>query len=561
MSKKVVIIGGAGTIGTLYGDMLRDRYAVEIIDTSPKAKEIAEAHGYSFIDNKIKGYEEQVKDADLVVFSVPIEDTEAIIKEYANFVKPGAVAMDVTSVKEFAVETMLKYTNNDVNVIGTHPMFRPGKDNSFEGQNVVLTKERIVDKEIYEEVKSMFESKGAKTIETSAKRHDQIMAVIQCLMHDSGYSIIKSIEDSRFKLEELEPMSSPLYRTALAFTTRLLEGNPSLSASILIYNRYAYDVSRHLKDNANELSALIRRKDKETLENHIRARQKYARRFIEKTRQEIDEMLKIKKRGFEIYYFEEHDDDVRKALGNDVVIEQYKAKSYIWERVRKDLHEKAEKRKKPLKKNIDEYKIGKVKRGLIVNEGSINKLKKAGFILAEEMFWNSEEYDADGKHVFTIDNEEFVRSVLGNIDFVRYVLKDEKLAEQLLRENNFLLDTYYRFTEMASRGTSLLKSAFSARKTSQRIPENHRVHWTDYTKLKFDTQKREDEVHKDWYTIKMANSYDTDPILKFLKEMRLSKWEETFGRPIVIVRSPKRRKQEEKKRKITEQEKEPPLKK
>jgi len=320
---------------------------------------------------------------------------------------------------------------------------------------------------------------------------------------------MKSIEDSGYTLEQLELMSSPLYRTALAFTGRLLEGNASLSASILKYNRYAPEVAEHLKNNAAGFSELVTKGDKDAIETYIIGRKKYAKNFIDKTKELVNQILQTKKRGIEIYYFERHNEMIKRILGAGITAEQYKGKNHIWKKVRKEKEKYAEKKNEPLKENVDEDKIGKLMKGLVVNEGLLNKLKKEGCVFAEEIFWNSEEYDGDGRYVFTINSGSYIKRILSNFDFVRHVLKDEELADSLIRDENIL-----------------------------------------YNRLKFDTKERKSEVHKDWYSVEMKNMYDTDQILKFFKTIRMGKWEEKFGHPIIVFRTPKRRMQEEKKKKV-----------
>jgi len=72
---------------------------------------------------------------------------------------------------------------------------------------------------------------------------------------------------------------------------------------------------------------------------------------------------------------------IKRILGAGITAEQYKGKNHIWKKVRKEKEKYAEKKNEPLKENVDEDKIGKLMKGLVVNEGLLNKLKKEGCVL------------------------------------------------------------------------------------------------------------------------------------------------------------------------------------
>ena len=139
MSQLVTIIGGAGAVGELYAELFsRNEYTVAILDSNTKAaKQLADKNGY------ILAYENIIEESDIVIFSVPIDKTEQAIKDYAHLIKEHAWAMDTTSVKIEPMQALLDNTGEYVNILGTHPMFRPTI--GFNDQNVALTKQRIVD--------------------------------------------------------------------------------------------------------------------------------------------------------------------------------------------------------------------------------------------------------------------------------------------------------------------------------------------------------------------------------------------------------------------------------
>ncbi len=87
----------------------------------------------------------------------------------------------MTSVKLDPMRAMLAHARQDVDVVGTHPIFGPhGVD--MDRQRVVLVRGR--GDLGFERVKHLYESFGADIVEASAEEHDAQMALIQVLLHE-----------------------------------------------------------------------------------------------------------------------------------------------------------------------------------------------------------------------------------------------------------------------------------------------------------------------------------------------------------------------------------------
>jgi chorismate mutase/prephenate dehydrogenase len=118
-SKTVAIVGGEGGMGgslkTLFSDLGHEVLSADL-RTKLRPADAAAA-------------------ADVVVISVPIRDTRAVIEELGPLVRKDALLMDVTSIKTDPMEAMLAST--EASVLGTHPMFGPGV-NTYQGQRVVI---------------------------------------------------------------------------------------------------------------------------------------------------------------------------------------------------------------------------------------------------------------------------------------------------------------------------------------------------------------------------------------------------------------------------------------
>jgi len=131
---RVAVIGGGGALGKLIAKIFAEEFEVVISDIDEeKGKKIAKELNVEFSPNNI----EATRESDIVIISVPIENTCETIKEVAPHVKPRALLTDVTSVKIEPCRAMLRFANREAEIIGMHPMFGP-RISSLEGQLILL---------------------------------------------------------------------------------------------------------------------------------------------------------------------------------------------------------------------------------------------------------------------------------------------------------------------------------------------------------------------------------------------------------------------------------------
>ena len=117
-------------------------------------------------------------------------------------------------------------------VIGLHPLFGPGVP-SLEGQNIVLCPAR--GSRWLPWLRGILGDNGAKIVETTPERHDEIMAVVQALNHLNTLVLGLSIRETGISREELERFSTPLFRARLEAVENLFS-HPQLYAEIIAGN-------------------------------------------------------------------------------------------------------------------------------------------------------------------------------------------------------------------------------------------------------------------------------------------------------------------------------------
>ena len=214
--------------------------------------------------NRIKNQHQQ--DQDKIEISVADKIAIAAVILAEQGAMEAGLGHERLDVYKVSLEFVDDNTGEYVNILGTHPMFRPTI--GFNDQNVALTKQRIVDEQNSTELQDiydMFTNEGAHIIERTADRHDQMMAVIQGLSHLQNLIFTNSIEKSDFDIKELNLISTPVYNMLFDSAARMLAGDPNLPALIQIHNPYCNtdhiaNITRH-SNLTQEQSSQHRSKD------------------------------------------------------------------------------------------------------------------------------------------------------------------------------------------------------------------------------------------------------------------------------------------------------------
>ncbi len=234
---KVTIIGGAGGMGRWFAGFFKENgVEVRIVDKSPKTKEIAKEMNVQSINADIlkvteseAEVKEEIVDTDVLLVSVPINIAGRVIECVGPEMHKGALLMDITSVKKAPVEMMGRFTNKDVEILGTHPLFGPTAK-SMRGQTIIFVPLRKG--HLYDKIEAMFKKNGAKIEFLTAGEHDEIMSVIQGLTHFILLSFGITLKNLDFDVENSRKFMSPMYEIIMDFVGRLLHQDPHLYAMI-----------------------------------------------------------------------------------------------------------------------------------------------------------------------------------------------------------------------------------------------------------------------------------------------------------------------------------------
>ncbi|SEK52211.1 chorismate mutase [Colwellia chukchiensis] len=231
---KVVIIGGDGQLGRIFGDLFhRSGYQVETLgpDDWPNSGAI-------------------LANASVVLVAVPIRLTTQVIQQLTAL-PDDCILADVTSIKAGPLYEMMKIHAGPV--LGLHPMFGPDVTGLVK-QTIIACEGRFPER--YHWLLEQFQVWGAKIHPVAADTHDQAMAMVQVMRHFStiayGYHLMTEGAD----IAQLVEMSSPIYRLELVMVGRLFAQSPELYTDIIFANqdniammkRFAYRFLELLED-------------------------------------------------------------------------------------------------------------------------------------------------------------------------------------------------------------------------------------------------------------------------------------------------------------------------
>ncbi|GAL08730.1 chorismate mutase I [Photobacterium aphoticum] len=240
--RPIVVVGGYGQLGSLFCRLFSlSGYEVRKLGSQDwdRADEI-------------------LADAGMVVVSVPINQTEDIIRRLSNLPEDCILA-DLTSVKSGPLQAMLEVHNGPV--VGLHPMFGPDIA-SLAKQVIAYCDGR--NPESYQWLLEQFQIWGATLNRISAIEHDQGMTLIQALRHFTSFAYGVHLAEEDPKLEQLMSLSSPIYRLELAMVGRLFAQDAQLYADIIMSSPQNIDMIKRFHQRFGEAIEMLDNQDKET---------------------------------------------------------------------------------------------------------------------------------------------------------------------------------------------------------------------------------------------------------------------------------------------------------
>ncbi len=267
--KTVGIIGGQGKMGAYFVNFFGDLgYEVLVSDVETELTN-----------------QQLTKRSDLVIVSVPINQTVRIINSVVNEVREDSIICDVTSIKSPVVEAMLRTKARDI--VGMHPMFGP--TTSIVGQVVILTPGR--GEQGLNFLRDIFEKAQAKVKIILADKHDRLMTVIQGLTHFTDITLARALSRTGIEIHEFLEYQSPSYRLRLVMMGRILAQDSRLYGNMQIENPNTLETLGIFQEAAEEFIGIVKDKDLKAFESYFDQSAAYLQDFSQTAMEESERII------------------------------------------------------------------------------------------------------------------------------------------------------------------------------------------------------------------------------------------------------------------------------
>jgi prephenate dehydrogenase len=207
---------------------------------------------------------------DIVVISVPLHLTEAVIRELAPHIRPPALLTDLTSLKQGPMAAMLDHFAGEV--VGTHPLFGPG-EKSLEGQTIVVCPGRG-DRWV-PWLEDLYRQAGARLEVSTPEEHDRTMSLVQGLTHFTLITLGTTFRKLNADIDRMELLATPTFRAVYDQVYHLVNQNFPLYAYIQLMNRQNEATHAAFEEAVRQLRQIVLARDANALVQVLEENQRY----------------------------------------------------------------------------------------------------------------------------------------------------------------------------------------------------------------------------------------------------------------------------------------------
>ncbi|MEL6992892.1 MAG: prephenate/arogenate dehydrogenase family protein, partial [Pseudomonadota bacterium] len=242
--KRVALIGLGLIASSMFWAMKRGNLVDEVTGYARSAETRAKAREIGLCDRVCDTAKEAVEGADLVVLCVPVGAMEAVAKEIAPALMPGATVTDVGSVKRAVIEAVAPNLPEGVHFVPAHPM--AGTEHSgptsgfaelFDGKFCLIVPMQDSDPVAVERLEVLWQDMGAQINRMEdAAHHDLVCAVTSHAPHLIAYTMVGVADDLRRVTD-----SEVIRYSAAGFRdfTRIAASDPTMWRDVFLTNKDA----------------------------------------------------------------------------------------------------------------------------------------------------------------------------------------------------------------------------------------------------------------------------------------------------------------------------------
>lgn len=197
-----------------------------------------------------------LKEADIVIVSVPVSSTVEVIRNAVRHMKKGSTIVEIASLKSGIHEKMVEVAGYGVNAVSLHPMFGPlVKDLSDKTVAVVpvndIVKEQKWGSRLFP---------GAFLVEVGPEQHDKLMAHILSIPYLVNMALAATMTDMDLGL--LKQLSGTSFALQYTLVQSVAGETTSLVHALLSENKHLKKTTTELIENMTLLLDASDSKDK-----------------------------------------------------------------------------------------------------------------------------------------------------------------------------------------------------------------------------------------------------------------------------------------------------------
>ncbi len=292
MFDKISIIG-CGLIGSSILKNINNNQISKSVTVYDKSKSVIDViRKERLCDNISKDVKSAVKDADLVILSVPLSSYKEILLEGKDHFKDNTIITDTGSVKK-EINTIFENLNlKNIFWVASHPIAgteesgpQAGFKELFKDRWTIICENEKTKKDQLEKLKKFWEFLGSRVKTMNIEDHDNILALTSHLPHVIAYNIVRTAigTDNKYR-ESIIKYSAG----GLRDFTRIASSDPIMWRDIFIDN--SANILKTIDEFSNNLKDFRKAIAEKNGDKLIRifASTKNVRQEIVKAKQEIN---------------------------------------------------------------------------------------------------------------------------------------------------------------------------------------------------------------------------------------------------------------------------------
>ncbi|PFA70040.1 prephenate dehydrogenase [Bacillus sp. AFS015802] len=280
MNGTVLIIGMGLIGGSLALCIKKEHPHAKIIGHDVNPKELRLARSLGVIDEMSLTLQSAAEQADLIIISTPVFQTEKIISQFESFsLKETVLITDTGSTKERIMKRSESLAGNGIQFIGGHPMagshksgVAAAKEILFENAFYMLTPGVGATEENVKRLQYWLEGTHAKFLIVEPKEHDELTGIISHFPHIVAASLVHQAKISSGGHPYLRRLAAGGFRDI----TRIASSNPTMWKDITMQNRLVLlSLMEEWKAEMDEVASLIEMNDPQKIFDYFNEAKKF----------------------------------------------------------------------------------------------------------------------------------------------------------------------------------------------------------------------------------------------------------------------------------------------